>query len=229
MDHDWTQPDALASSVTSVLAVGAVAALAPIPILMILVLLAGTNGRTRAWWFLAGFSGSLLLAGAVTLLLIDRSGTVAQPRWLGVIGIVIGVAFLAMALRLVFQRRGTAGEHAVSALLDGRSSRQLVALGAVAGAGNPKTLPMYLTGVAMIAANGAAGPSRFLELVLLSAMASVGVALPPLLLAALPGEQTRQVLDRVRRTLEPHARRLVILLLAIVGGVYLVVGLVSLR
>jgi hypothetical protein len=59
--------------------------------------------------------------------------------------------------------------------------------------------------------------------------ASVGVALPPLLLLAAPSERTTIALARIRQSGERNATTLAIVLLAIVGVVYIGFGLAGLR
>ena len=59
--------------VARVVAIGLVAALVPVPILIVLIILATPGGLGRAWWFVLGFAGSLLLAGAAALLIAGQS------------------------------------------------------------------------------------------------------------------------------------------------------------
>lgn len=213
-----------------VLAIGVVAALVPIPILVVLVILAGPSGLRRAWSFVLGFAGSLLVAGAAALLIASESGAPFDPKVLSAIGLVIGVAFLLMAVRLAVSRRNGGGFAGASGLtLTDVSGGRAAALGVVAGALNPKTLPIFLTGVAAIAAGGASAVSRSLALVLLTAVASVGVAIPPLLLMAAPGERTGRALARVRQAGERHATVVALVLLVLVGLAYVAFGVAGLR
>ena len=203
-------PDLLAR----VLAIGVVAALVPIPILVVLVILAGPSGLSRAWSFVIGFAGSLLVAGTAALLVASESGTSFDPNPLSAIGLVIGAAFLLMAARLAVSRRNGGGLPGASGLtLTGFSGGRAAALGVVAGALNPKTLPIFLIGFAAIAVGGESIGSRSLALVLLTAVASVGVAMPPLLLMVAPGERTGRALARVRQAGERHATAVALVLL----------------
>jgi threonine/homoserine/homoserine lactone efflux protein len=212
-----------------VVAIGLVAALVPVPILIVLVLLAAPGGLARAWWFVFGFAGSLLVAGAAALLVAHESGVSFDPRALSAVGLVIGVAFLLMAARLAMRQRSQSGVLEAKALtLGGLSSGRVAALGVVAGALNPKTLPIFLTGVAAIAVAGESAAGQSLALALLTGTASVGVAIPPLLLTA-PGQRTAGALERVRRAAEPYAATVAIALLALVGLAYVVFGLAGLR
>lgn len=211
-------------------AIGAVAALAPVPVLIMLALVAGSQGLNRAWWFLAGFSGSLLLAGAAALVVANSARDVLHPKTLGIIGVVIGIAFLLMAARLAVQFRGqTSSPDVIAMMLGGSSSRRVAALGVVASALNPKTLPIFLTGVAVIAADGLSPWSSSVAMALLVGTASLGVALPPLVLTLAPGPRATQATDRVRRAVEPHAVAMAVTLLALVGLTYLVVAVATLR
>jgi hypothetical protein len=213
-----------------VLAIGLVAALVPIPILIVLVILATPGGLSRAWWFVLGLAGSLLVAGAVALVVANGSRASFNPRALSVAGLAIGVAFLLMATRLAARQLRKTGSPVMNALTMRRLSvGRAAALGVVAGALNPKTLPIFLTGVAAIAVAGESAAGQSLALALLAGTASVGVAIPPLILTAAPGHQTATALERVRRLAEPHAAIVAIALLALVGLAYLIVGLAGLR
>lgn len=225
-----TEQRAVVEFLAQVFAIGAVAALAPVPILIVLAVLAGSRGLSRAWRFCSGFTGSLLVAGVAALFVASTSGTVLDPKALGAVGLVIGIAFLLMAARLVLQRRRYAGfPGAITPTMSGLSRRRVVALGVVAGALNPKTLPIFLTGVSVIAADGSSALSRSLALVLLAGTASLGVALPPVLLTLAPGTRTTLALERMRRAVEPHAAAMATFLLALVGVAYLVVAVAGLR
>jgi threonine/homoserine/homoserine lactone efflux protein len=135
-----------------------------------------------------------------------------------------------MAARFALRQRGHTGLSGANALtLSGLSRGRVVTLGVVAGALNPKTLPIFLTGVAAIAGDGQPTLTRSLALVLLTGTASVGVALPPLLLTVAPGTRTTRALERVRRIVEPHATVVAILLLVLIGLAYLAFGVAGLR
>ncbi len=213
-----------------VLAIGLVAAVVPVPVVIVLVILAGPGGLVRAWWFVAGFAGSLLLAGTTALLLAGASRAAVDPRVLSAIGLAIGVAFLAMAARLALRRHRDPDVSGATALtVSGLAPGRLAALGVVAGALNPKTLPIFLTGVAAIAMGSHAAVTRALALVLLTATASVGVVVPPLLLAVAPGQGTARVLARLQHAVAPHVAAVAIGLLALVGLAYVGLGVAGLR
>ena len=213
-----------------VVAIGLVTALVPVPIFIVLVILAGPSGLVRAWWFVLGFAGSLLLAGAAALLVAGETGTAVDLRALSAIGLVIGVAFLLMAARLALRQRQHLGVSGANELtVAGLTSRRIAALGVVAGALNPKTLPVFLTAVATIAIAGQSAPARGLALVLLTATASVGVVVPPLLVTVAPGQRTARVLERVQRAVQPHVEVIAITLLALIGLAYVVFGAAGLR
>jgi hypothetical protein len=215
---------------SQVFAIGAVAALAPVPILIVLPLVAGSRGLDRSWWFVSGFTGSLFIAGIAALSLASRSGTAVAPKALSAIGLVIGFAFLVTAARLVLQQRRQGGvPEAFALVLGGLSRRRGTALGVVAGALNPKTLPIFLTGVAIIAADGSSARSRSLALAILAGTASLEVALPPVSLTLAPGMRTTLALERVRLAVEPHIATMATLILALVGLVYLVAAVSGLR
>jgi len=222
--------DSVGELLTRVLAIGLVAALVPVPILIVLVILAGPSGLSRAWWFVLGFAGSLLVAGAVGLFVASEAGVAFDSTVISAIGLILGVAFLFMAARFALQQRGHKGLAGANARTLSELSRgRVVALGVVAGALNPKTLPIFLTGVAAIAGDGQPALTRSLALALLTGTASVGVALPPMLLTVAPGTHTTRALERVRRRVEPHATVVAILLLALIGLAYLAFGVAGLR
>lgn len=213
-----------------VLAIGFAAALAPVPLLMVLVMLAGPQGLRRAWGFGFGFAASLLAAGAATLILTGEARTAFDRRALSLAGVAIGLAFLVMAARLARRWRSWGGIPTMNdrALLS-FSDKSAAALGVVAGALNPKTLPIFLTGAVAIAAAEPPLPARAGALVLLTGIASMGVLLPPLVLVTAPGERTSQTLARVRESAERHAAVVAIALLAVTGVAYLVIGVTGLR
>jgi threonine/homoserine/homoserine lactone efflux protein len=214
---------------TRVLAIGAAAAIAPVPVLVVLVLLAAPGGLTQAWWFVLGFAGSLLVAGGAALFLASTSGLTVDHRVLSAVGLALGIVFLVMAARLALGRRRGAMGHKPLTDLAGYSASRLVGLGVVAGALNPKTLPIFLTGVAAIAVAEESLAARSLALVLLTGAASLAVALPPVVLQTVPGERTAATLRRVRAGVECRAHLLVIVLLVVAGLAYLAVSFTALR
>ena len=60
-------------------------------------------------------------------------------------------------------------------------------------------------------------------------MASVGVVVPPLLLAVAPGPRTARVIAGVQRAVAPHVAAAAIGLLALVGFAYVGFGVAGLR
>ncbi len=141
--------------VARVVAIGLAAAIVPVPILIVLIILATPGGLGRAWWFVLGLVGSLLLAGATALLVAGQSRLALDRRVLSAIGLVIGIAFLLMAARLALRHRRHPDDPQANALtVSGLATGRIAALGVVAGALNPKTLPIFLTGVAAIAMDG---------------------------------------------------------------------------
>lgn len=210
-----------------VLMIGLVAAVVPIPILVVLVILAGAGGLTQAWWFVVGFAGSLLAAGAVALVVADQAGASIAPAAMSAIGMTIGIGFLIMAILLVIRTRRTAGSFEVT--FNDLSRGRVVVLGVVAGAFNPKTLPIFLTGIAAIAVAGGSTPSRSLALILLTTAASVGVAAPPLLCTVAPGPGVELLLERTRRAIEPRATIIAIVLLLVIGLAYVVFAVAYFR
>lgn len=212
-----------------VLAIGAVAALVPVPIVVELVILAGPRGLARSWCFVLGFSGSLLAAGAVALFVTDASSSAPDTRFMSAVGLILGIAFLAVGAQYALRLRRGELNGAANLRLTGLTGARTAGLGVIAGALNPKTLPIFLTGVAVIALDATTGPTRSLALVLLTAVASVGVALPPLLLMLAPGEGTARALSRVRGAGERHAPVIATALLMLAGLAYAIVGVAGLR
>ena len=186
----------------------------PAPIASIIVILTSPRALANGASFLAGWA--LGVASVITLLvvLVDEAGIGdSDPSWIAVPELVLGAAFLGVAL-LVWIRRRRRREHDVPWLdaVDDLSRARSAGLGFLLAAANPKVIALALGSALSLAEEDANAGSQLQTIVLFSAIGVVGVALPLALYLLFPASRAfaprpPQGVARPARGDDPHRPR----------------------
>ena len=204
-------------------------AVSPAPIASIIVILTSPRALANGASFLAGWA--LGVASVVTLLVVvvDEAGIDdSDPSWIAVPELVLGAAFLGVAL-LVWIRRRRRREHDVPWLdaVDDLSRARSAGLGFLLAAANPKVIALALGSALSLAEEDANAGSQLQTIVLFSAIGVVGVALPLALYLLFP-DRAHSLLARLRAWLGRHEATILIVLGLVLGVVFLQDALSSL-
>lgn len=206
--------------------------LEPFRVGMTVVMLNRPHPRRQLLALLAGGFAMGLAVGLVVLFLLRpalNSTHFTLPRVQLVVGALLLISAVVMAVGRVPDPAGLAdGRFGPLAARTRRlfTGASLWTAG-IAGLGIALPSVDYLAALALIAASGAAGTVQLGALIAFNAVAFALVEIPLLCYLVAP-ERTRAALQALYDWLRAQGRRGVALLLAVVGGVLVVVGLVNL-
>jgi threonine/homoserine/homoserine lactone efflux protein len=205
-------------------------AISPVPVAAVIVVLTGRRALANGLSFLAGWALGVLSAAVLFVVLVDRAGiSDADPLWIAIPEIVLGVAFVAAALVLLARRRNSRARDvpwldAADALSRSRSS----GLGLLLSAANPKVVALALGAALALAEQNAERATTAQAVALFTVIGSVGVAVPLALRALFP-RRAALLLARLRAWLGKHETAILVPLGLVIGAVFLEDGLASLR
>lgn len=210
-----------------ILPYGLIGALSPMMFTEQTLILASRRGKKSASAYAVGailtlfvFATGLVLAGRAIQLPDDPSLSAG-------LDLLIGVVML-IAAGLVHRHRDRPNSPAKAKRVP--SSDRIWALfgfGVFSMATNFKAIALMVPAAKIIATQGAALPERVILVVVIVMIASAPAWLPLLLTALAPGSAER-VLEAIRNFLERHGRRLVLILLLVLGTFFVVRGIVLL-
>jgi Sap, sulfolipid-1-addressing protein len=202
--------------------------ISPVPVAASIVVLTGRHAIANGASFLAGWTIGVFSAAALFVGLVNRVGiSDADPLWIAIPEIVLGLAFVAAALALWFRRRNRR-ERAVPWLdaADALSRSRSTWLGLLLSAANPKVVALALGAALALAETNANSATTAQAVVLFTAIGVVGVALPLALRALFP-RRAALLLGRLRAWLGKHETAILVPLGLVIGAVFLQGGVAS--
>jgi threonine/homoserine/homoserine lactone efflux protein len=189
----------MGQAIGQVLSFGVGVALSPVPIIAVVLMLATPKGRTNGLAFLAGWIVGIAALGAIVLLIAGGASASkhgAPATWVSIVKIVLGVLLLLLAAKQWRGRpRGDAQPElpgwmkTVDTFTPVRSAGIAVVLAAV----NPKNLLLVVGGAMAIAQTGASTGSQAVALIVLIAIATLGVG-TPVAISFLMGRRATKIL-----------------------------------
>jgi hypothetical protein len=189
------------------------------------------TGRVQALWFAVGVvTGQLVACGVLVLLGTESFGhRTKRPYVEGILGLVVGVALLALAFVLHRRPSRTQPDSGRSQKLLARlervhSTTALVA-GLALGVGGPKRLLLTGLAAASITAAGVEGAKDVVLVLWYDALATI-VVWAPVLAAIVFGKRAVDLLNRCFRWLTRYQHVVTVSVLLIVGSFLVVDGLV---
>jgi hypothetical protein len=203
--------------------------ISPVPVAASIVVLTSRHALANGASFLVGWALGVFSAATLFVVLVNRAGiSDADPLWIAIPEIVLGLAFVAAALTLWVRRRNRR-ERAVPWLdaADALTRPRSAGLGLLLSAANPKVVALAL-GAALALAETKANSATTIQAVLLfTAIGVVGVAVPLALRALFP-RQAALLLARLKAWLGKHETAILVPLGLVIGAVFLQGGVASL-
>jgi hypothetical protein len=203
--------------------------ISPVPVAASIVVLTGRHALANGASFLVGWALGVFSAATLLVVLVNRAGiSDADPLWIAIPEIVLGLAFVAASLTL-WARGRNRSERAVPWLdaADALTRPRSAGLGLLLSAANPKVVALAL-GAALALAETKANSATTVQAVLLfTAIGVVGVALPLALRVLFPSRAAR-LLARLRAWLGKHETAILVPLGLVIGAVFLQGGVASL-
>jgi hypothetical protein len=207
--------------VTHALAYAAGVALSPVAIASSVLLLSSPGGALKAAAFALGWLAGLLAMETMLAVLVDRADlSDADPLWIAVPELALGVAFLAAAAAVLLRGGTRSGQPAWLAAIDRLTPIGSGGLGIAAAGANPKIVALALGAALALAEADASTSESIVVLALFAAIGTLGVALP-LGVHVAARDRSEQVFGAMRNWLARHDR-------AVLGVVGLVLGVVFL-
>jgi hypothetical protein len=203
-------------------------AISPVPVAAAIVVLTGRDAIANGASLLAGWTVGVVSAASLFVVLVDRVGVGdADPLWIAISEVVLGVAFVGAALTLWIRRRSRR-ERSVPWLdvADTLSRSRSTALGVLLSAANPKVVALALGAALALAKTGANTATTTLAVALFTAIGVLGIALPVALRALFP-RRAALLLARLRAWLGKHETAILVPLGLLIGAVFLRDGVAS--
>ncbi|MFC3997737.1 GAP family protein [Nocardiopsis sediminis] len=202
----------------------------PLAVVAVSRLLVSAGGQAKA----AAFVGSWFLTMAVIAFVVALVSSIGvgryevgtSPGWVGVIQIIIGVALVVLAVRMLMQRvaAGDASDPATPdwlATIEDTGARRAAQLGFLLSASNPKNLAMAVGAGTAVGAFGETAGAAVGYAVILGLLGSIGLAVPLVMVVAAPEEKAESRLQGARAWLVAHNDVIVLTALFVFGGVFL--------
>ncbi|MFC4563369.1 GAP family protein [Nocardiopsis mangrovi] len=209
----------------------------PLPIVAVSRLLVSAGGQVKAaafvgTWFVTVVVIALVVA-MVSSIGVGRYEVGTSPGWVGVIQLIIGVALIVLAVRMLGRRlaAGDASDPAPPdwlAEIEDTAVSRAASLGALLTAANPKNLAMAIGGGTAIGAFGPAFGSVIGHAVILGLLGSIGLVVPLAMAVAAPEEKAESRLQSARAWLVAHNDVIVLTAVFVFGGVFLSLALAAL-
>lgn len=213
-------------ALTTGLSYGLAVALAAAPLLIIAMLVATTRPPRVSASFVAGWAVGILASAALFFALADTAFASRQlsPTAAGLLRIGIGALLAVLAVRSL---RTRGAEDDVPPKFIARASTwsapRALAIGAAAGALNPKNLAIVAAGASAITGVATTPGEHALAAVALTASASIGIA-APLVLHELGGPTMKRRLNRARAWMEVNGTLISTFVLAVLAVLLIVKG-----
>jgi threonine/homoserine/homoserine lactone efflux protein len=197
-------------------------AISPIPIIAVVLMLGSARGRVNGPAFVAGWVVGVAGTGGIVLVVAGAVGardSGGPADWVSWLMLALGAALLFLALKQ-WQARPRAGEEAATprwmGAVDHFTPAKAAGAGVVLSAVNPKNLVLILAGMAAIAQAGIPDEEQVLALVVFTAVATIGAAVPVVIYFA-TGDRAAELLDGLRAWLAQYNAVIMAVLLLVIG------------
>jgi len=204
-----------------ILPVAVAVAVSPVPIIAVILMLFTPRARTNSVAFLFGWLLGLIVVGSIVLIAGDvASDDSGESTVSGVIKLVLGLLFLALAVRN-WRSRPRAGEDAElpswMAAIDDFGAGKSAGIAALLSGVNPKNLALTVAGAATIAAAGLTTGEQISAFAVFVAIASITVA-APVLVYLIMGERVQDGLNTLKEWLIANNNTVMAVLFVVFGA-----------
>jgi threonine/homoserine/homoserine lactone efflux protein len=198
-------------------------AISPIPIVAVVLMLTSARGRVNGPAFLSGWVVGILVVGSVALLAAGAIGGSedGQPaRWVSWATLLLGFSLLHMAYRQ-FRSRPRGDDEPVTPkwmrALDTFTPAKAAAAGVALSSVNPKNFILIVAGMTAIAQAGLTAGEQAVDLLVFTAIASIGAAVPIFIYFALPA-RSADLLERLKTWMARNNAVILAAILAVIGA-----------
>ena len=199
-------------------------ALSPLSIMAVVLILTTERGSVNGSAFVIGWLLALGIIGVIVLTVagpIGSSGDFAM--WVSWLEILLGTLLLVAAVRpFQIPRRGAdqvlvpRWMGAINNLTPGAA----LAAGALLAVANPKNLLLAVVGAATIAATPMGGNHQAIAYLIFVVIATIGVG-APVTIYVLMGQQSQQLLARLKDWVARHSTLITRILCLVVSGIFI--------
>ncbi|MGB0113036.1 MAG: GAP family protein [Ilumatobacteraceae bacterium] len=155
-------------------------AISPVPIIAVILMLFSRAAARNSVLFALGWVGGLIVAATIVLAIgIDASGTPSNTT--GVVKVLIGALFLALAVKQWTGRPGPGEEPSLPAWMasiDDLAGPKALGLGFVLSAVNPKNLGLTIAATATIGGAGLTGSEQAVSVGVFVLISSITIVVP---------------------------------------------------
>ena len=205
-------------------------AVSPVPIIAIILMLITPKARSNGLAFLGGWLIGLAVVATIVLIVANTAGVATSSgpsKTASAIKLVLGLLLLFAAWRQL-KKRPKPGEEAPMPKwmrsLDGFTPTRSLAVGALLSGVNPKNLILNASAAAGIAQTGLGGAQQAVVLIVLTLIASLGVAAPVGIYLVM-GDKAGNVLDEWKSWLATNNATVMFVLFLVFGVVLLGKGI----
>ena len=204
-------------------------AVSPVPIGAVILLLTSPEREAKGLSFLAGWVVGVGALALLFVVLVEATGiSDADPLWLALPEIVLGVVFL-LAAAVLWIRRDRRRERAAPWIdaVDNLTASRSGGLGLVLSGANPKIAALSLGAALSLAETDASATGTAMTTALFTAIGAAGVAAPIAVHLAAPA-RTESALLVFRAWLGRHETVALVVLGLVVGGLFVREGVAAL-
>jgi hypothetical protein len=207
-------------AIGSILAAAVGVAISPVPIIALILMLFSKAAGRNSVSFLLGWLAGLIAVSLVVLALGVEGGSQDGSDSGGVVKIVIGAAFLALALRQWRSRPRDGEETAMPAwmaTIDDLSAVKALGLGVVLTALNPKNLGLTIAAAATVGGAGLDGAEEVVTMLVFVLIASLTIIVP-VIAYLLARERATPALTELKGWLIANNATVMTILFAVLGA-----------
>ena len=213
----------MGSAIGAILPSAVGVAASPVPIIAVILMLFGPKARTAGPAFVLGWEATLLLVGAIVLIVADGSNVstdAAASDAASWVRLGVGLLFLGLALRQWRSRPGEGEEPEMPkwmGAIDTFTPVRALGLAMLSAGVNPKNLGLTIASGTTIAQADLDGGEPWLALLVFVALASVSVA-APVVYYLVAGGSAERTLNVMKGWLTANNATVMIVLFLILGA-----------
>ncbi len=200
-------------------------ALSPFPVVPVILLLLTPHPRSTSGSFLAGWTGGILTATTVFVLVAEVVETRAEdPVWLAWGRIALGIALLALGVRQWIGRHADKPTPAWLESVQTAGPAKALVLGFMLSAVNPKVVLLAAAAGIVIGSSGASATTVVWTVLVFALAASISVALP-IVVFLVRGDAVLGALARTRDWLIDHNAAVMAVVIFAIGLMLTIKGI----